>query len=36
MVDSLELEKENQSQIIASISHGIKTPLTSVIGYSED
>ena len=35
MVDSLELEKENQNQIIASISHDIKTPLTSVIGYSD-
>lgn len=35
MVDSLELEKENQNQIIASISHDIKTPLTSVIGYAD-
>ena len=35
MVDRLELEKENQNQIIASISHDIKTPLTSVIGYSD-
>lgn len=35
MVDSLELEKENQNQIIASISHDIKTPLTSVIGYGD-
>lgn len=34
MVDTLEIEKENQNQIIASISHDIKTPLTSVIGYS--
>lgn len=34
MVDSLELEKENQNRIIASISHDIKTPLTSVIGYA--
>ena len=34
MVDSLELEKESQNQIIASISHDIKTPLTSVIGYA--
>ena len=35
MVDSLELEKESQNQIIASISHDIKTPLTSVIGYAD-
>ncbi len=35
LVDSLELEKENQNQIIASISHDIKTPLTSVIGYTD-
>ncbi len=35
MVDSLELEKETQNQIIASISHDIKTPLTSVIGYAD-
>lgn len=35
MVDSLEVEKENQNQIIASISHDIKTPLTSVIGYAD-
>lgn len=34
MVDSLEIEKEHQNQIIASISHDIKTPLTSVIGYA--
>lgn len=34
MVDSLEIEKEYQNQIIASISHDIKTPLTSVIGYA--
>lgn len=35
MVDKLELEKEYQNQIIASISHDIKTPLTSVIGYAD-
>lgn len=34
MVDELEVEKENQNQIIAAISHDIKTPLTSVIGYA--
>lgn len=33
MVDNLEIEKDYQNQIIASISHDIKTPLTSVIGY---
>ena len=31
----INIEKENQNQIIASISHDIKTPLTSVIGYSD-
>ena len=35
MVDTLEIEKEHQNQIIASISHDIKTPLTSVIGYAD-
>lgn len=35
MVDSLELEKESQNQIIASISHDMKTPLTSIIGYAD-
>ena len=35
MVDTLEIEKEYQNQIIASISHDIKTPLTSIIGYTE-
>ena len=34
LVDSLEEEKQNQNRIIASISHDIKTPLTSIIGYS--
>lgn len=28
-------EKQTQNRIIASISHDIKTPLTSVLGYSE-
>lgn len=35
MVDTLESEKDNQNRIIASISHDIKTPLTSVIGYAD-
>lgn len=35
MVDKLEIEKDYQNQIIASISHDIKTPLTSVIGYAD-
>lgn len=34
LVDSIENEKTEQSRIIASISHDIKTPLTSIIGYS--
>ncbi|WKY43270.1 HAMP domain-containing sensor histidine kinase [Eubacteriaceae bacterium ES2] len=32
---SLEEEKQAGNRIIASISHDIKTPLTSVLGYSE-
>ena len=35
LVDTLEEEKQNQNRIIASISHDIKTPLTSILGYSE-
>lgn len=35
LVMSLEEEKQNQNRIIASISHDIKTPLTSILGYSE-
>ncbi len=35
LVDQLEEEKNNQNRIIASISHDIKTPLTSILGYSE-
>lgn len=34
LVDSLEEEKKEQNRIISSISHDIKTPLTSIIGYS--
>ena len=35
LVSALEEEKQKQNRIIASISHDIKTPLTSVLGYSE-
>lgn len=35
LVNDLEEEKKKQSHIIASISHDIKTPLTSILGYSE-
>ncbi|MDO5394231.1 MAG: HAMP domain-containing sensor histidine kinase [Mycoplasmatota bacterium] len=35
LVDSLEEEKREQNRIIASISHDIKTPLTSIISYSD-
>ena len=35
LVDKLEEEKTKQNTIIASISHDIKTPLTSILGYSE-
>jgi len=35
LVSKLEEEKKNQNRIIASISHDIKTPLTSILGYSE-
>lgn len=31
----LEKEKEEQNRIISSISHDIKTPLTSIMGYTE-
>lgn len=35
LVSELEEEKAKQNRIIASISHDIKTPLTSILGYSE-
>lgn len=35
LVSKLEEEKSKQNRIIASISHDIKTPLTSILGYSE-
>jgi len=35
VVEDLENEKNKQSRIIASISHDIKTPLTSIMGYAD-
>ena len=35
LTEKLDEEKKNQNRIIASISHDIKTPLTSIMGYSE-
>ncbi len=35
LVNNLEEERQKQNRIIASISHDIKTPLTSILGYSE-
>ncbi|WFR58394.1 HAMP domain-containing sensor histidine kinase [Anaerocolumna sp. AGMB13025] len=35
LIDLLEADKQLQYRIIASISHDIKTPLTSVMGYAE-
>jgi len=35
LAGELKKEKENQNRMIASISHDIKTPLTSVMGFSE-
>lgn len=35
LTKNLEKEQENQRRIIASISHDIKTPLTSIMGYTE-
>ena len=35
LTENLEKEQENQRRIIASISHDIKTPLTSIMGYAE-
>lgn len=32
---NLERQQKNQQRIIASISHDIKTPLTSILGYTE-
>lgn len=35
LANDLREEKQKQNRIIASISHDIKTPLTSVMGYAE-
>lgn len=35
LTKSLEKEHEEQNRIISAISHDIKTPLTSIIGYSD-
>ncbi len=35
LTEAIEEEKSKQNRIIASISHDIKTPLTSVMGYAE-
>lgn len=35
LTKQLDREKEEQNRIIASISHDIKTPLTSIIGFSD-
>lgn len=35
LVNKVEDEKKKQNNIVASISHDIKTPLTSIMGYSE-
>lgn len=35
MVDVLENKEQAERQLIASVSHDIKTPLTSILGFSE-
>jgi signal transduction histidine kinase len=35
LTDAIEKEKQKQHLIIASISHDIKTPLTSIMGFAE-
>jgi signal transduction histidine kinase len=35
LTENLEKEHEEQNRIISAISHDIKTPLTSIIGYSD-
>lgn len=34
LIEKIEEEKQKQNRIIASISHDIKTPLTSIMGYA--
>ena len=35
MTENLERQQKNQNNMMASISHDIKTPLTSIMGYAE-
>ena len=35
MTENLEIQHRNQNNMMASISHDIKTPLTSIMGYAE-
>ncbi len=35
MIETIDKQQEQQRRIIASISHDIKTPLTSIMGYTE-